>query len=947
MYKVAFKYWLFHKKELFSILFTIAVSMASIMSCTFLIRGMFVKHYETVLDNGGSYDFIFLEVDDTDCKTIRNSGFFEKGGRLKIYGEIEGVSDRAYTAGSVDAQGQELYHHSCQSGRYPENIQEIAATKECLEALGVEPELGAKAHLIINCADGAVYESDFTVSGILCDLVQERYLFECPEIQLPEMFFYNLDASAVNYFITIETVQYTAEDVFSFADENNLQCLYTAHFTGAQSVFLPAGGESTRQNQEFLMQYIQKDFNSAVLVPVLSIIIALLSGISIYAALSSSYRERKKSLDMIRCIGLTKKKMFIQIAMENFLLSGAGILLGYGLGILCYVGILLVQKELFGLRIYPAFKVVDIVSHATANPYTYPLAICMECVICICILLLVHMHAVTDKFVFLPQQENSVCFKICHRRNSFQVHADRVWKKVKRVNSVTTGRRILHKCFAGNISSRVFLSILMICIISVGSFCCLYFAECYQDKVEKMLSDEEMNDADFDYAAYKDFSKSNVLTLGANRHHGGITPEDIKRLEESTGITDMRYAVESKSTKILIKVNGDGISKDRELKKFLKGNEIKASMSYLGELDKKTKEYFGYGGYHLYGIPTVGVSKSQLQSLESHIISGSVNWDALRQGKEVILIQYGESECPYRVGDTIQMTDVVQENEEYEKFDFSGGMLPKNVKPAFTWHSLNEDNQPEGEELDGYVFGKRKDYEVSVGAVMEIEADSADNFYCTASKSGNNAIQFLCSIEAFAAWGLRDRNITKVKVSLDNPSKRKEFSKLWYEILGNSTDMAGTSSIARTEKKKNIFVDYISIIIAIVAVLLLCSVLGCYHLIQRELLYKEETLKKLGELGMSRKRICLHALKENLKYPLVGILLGWLPVAAFDWIGDAIRRSLGSVVSITGRTPWYLIYPYTIQTLNRSTLPVLLTAFVITGVLVAYMVVHTMKKLLK
>ena len=926
MYKVAFKYWLFHGRELFSIILTIAVSMASILACTFLVRGMSVKQYEGLLDAYGSYDYIFLNIDDKDYERIEASNLFEKGGILKIYGEVDSVSEKTYTAGSLDKSGEELYHYSCKEGRYPQDAKEITATKECLEALGIEPVLGAKAHLKINCEAGDTYEDDFIVSGILCEPKQERYIFEYPEIVLPQIFFYDLDAQGIRYFLGLEKIGYVTDDIYLFADENNLACVSVPGYKGVQSMFLPTEGEMTRENQERLMEYIQKDFNSAVLVPVFSIIIALLSGISIYAALSSTFHKRKKSLDMIRCIGLTKRKMLVQIAVETCLLSGMGLLLGYGLGILWYAGTLLVQKELFGLRIYSAFQAPEIICRATLDPYTYPLVICLEGIICICVLLLIHMYATTDKFVFFTRQESPVRCKAKRRKRAGEE------------------KRILHRCFAGSISSRFFLSVLMVCLIGVGSFCCLYFAECYQDEVESVLSDEEVNDADFDYAAYKDFSKSNRVTYYANRHHGGITPENIKRLEESPGITKIRYALESKSTKILLKEG----TEDKELQNFLKESEIKSSEEYLGELTQKTEEYFGYDGYRCYKIPTVGLSRTQLEDLEPFVVSGAINWEELKAGREVILVLYGEEYCPIQVGDRLQMSDVVQESEEYEKFDFSQGAMPETAKPAFTWHYLDENGSPEKEEWDGYAFGKSVDYEVRIGAVMQIDKDSEEGFYCT--ETGiyeNNVMQFISSMEAFAAWGLKDRNITKVELSLDNPAKRQEFSKLWYEILGSSVDMSGTSSIAREEKKKNLFMDYSSIIVAIVVVLLLCSALGCYHLIQRELLYKEETLRKLGELGMTGKSIRIQALKENLKYPLIGVCIGWLPVAVFDWIGDMISRKFEGGISYSGKKPWYAIYPLSNQLLNKSTALVFFLAFAITCLLTAYVVLRTLRGILK
>lgn len=932
MYKIAFRYWLFHKKSFFSIILTIAISMASIMSCAFLVRGMFVKKYVSYMDAWGNYDYIFLDIDDKAYHTIEDSGLFERGGTLRIYGEIDNISEETFCAGYVDESGEGLYHHSCSQGNYPADKKEITATKECLEALGVEPVLGAKAHLKINCVDGSSYEEDFVVTGILCDLNQKRSLFAYPDFKFPEIFFYDLGITSSQYFIGVEKIQQgnddTADAILQFAKEEGLKCEGVHGFTGSQSILLPMEGVINRENIEDTMPSIQKDFNNAVLVPIFSVIIALLSAISIYAALSSTFQERRKSLDLIRCVGLTKKKMLAQIMVETGILSGMGILLGYILGGLWYGLILFIQKNLFHTRIYPAFKVEKIVSYATADPYTYPLAICLGCVMVICVLLLLHMYAITDKFVFTTQPK-------AVGRKHFLRQAD--------TPGVKKGRRILGKCFAVRTNSRIFLSILILCFMTVGSFCCLYFAESYHDEVEGILEEEDINDDDFDYAAYKDFAISTCAVASSNRHHGGITQEDIKSLEESEGITRIRYAIEARSTKILIKEG-----EDKEIQEFLEESNVRASaIKDLGELYKKTDEYLGYDGYCKYNIPTVGVNRSQLQGLQSAIISGSVNKEALQQGREVILVKQKDTDCPYQVGDVIQMTDLVQDNEENEKFNFSGNIIPENATPAFTFHYLDEDGNPEKDEWDGYVFGNRTDYEVRIGAIIEIENDTDAFFYWTDALVGKNKVEFLCAMDAFEAWGLPDRNITKVELSLDKPLKRPKFSKLWYNVLGNSVDMSGISSIARDEKKKTLFIDHISIVIAIVVVLMLCSFLGCFHMIQRELLYKEETFRKLRELGMSKKRICLQVLIEHIKYPLIGVMGGWLPMAVFDWIGHIADKKMGDAVSGLGRVPWYVLYPYRYQLMNNNTAVVLLAGFLITCLLVGYVAVGTLRRILK
>ncbi len=61
-------------------------------------------------------------------------------------------------------------------------------------------------------------------------------------------------------------------------------------------------------------------------------ILVLTACVSVFAALYGSLRSRRGDLAMLRCLGATRWEVFLAILCEGMLLSGVGILVGFGLG---------------------------------------------------------------------------------------------------------------------------------------------------------------------------------------------------------------------------------------------------------------------------------------------------------------------------------------------------------------------------------------------------------------------------------------------------------------------------------------------------------------------------------------------------------------------------------------------------------------------------------------
>ena len=783
MRRISWNYWIHHKRRVFSIIGAIAIAVASIMCCCFLVRGMALSKYENYLNNYGAYNVMIKAVNEQQIEAIEDSSKVSSIGRLVIYGAAEAKNGTGMLAGYMDEKAQMLYHQSCEKGIYPVKENELVATRKTLEAMGIYPEVGETVELTLSGADGTSEQKEYVVSGILKSLQQERYLLDDSEFVFPSIFIGEQSNQQGQTQVFLEEQKGTPlQELADWLQAGKYDYAITYGKLMAQSMVVPNAIEISQESIDAAIPYEQKDFDSAVLIPVFSVLVCAVAFIAVYVAVHTIFQERRQQLTLLRTLGLTKRRMYRMLIAEYGGLSLIGLIVGYMCGLLGYGLLLLIQQNILHQKIYSAYRVEQIVAAGTLSPYVYPIIICIEGIVLIGILSMLHIK---DSSIFEELTDNLKKNQSLRRK-----------KLVPMMSRIIGGERSYRFCYG----------MILVVLMSTAVFGSVYFlARADTETKDVQATIDKMNQSGSDYWADKDFDFSVCGYADLNRHNGGIAMSDISRLEQCKDVKQLQYAVEARSTKIVLdKEDTTGLSE--KLSSLKVGKDEKDEQIQLFE---KSAEILGYEDVNRYNIPTIGVSDSEIEEMQEYILEGSIDTEALRNGTEVLIVcREQNGECPYQPGDVIQMTDTVQTDEVIEEFSFNRGQILDGYEPSFEWSYQNEDGTFEDTKYPGYVFGEKVDYEVTVGGILYISDSNKRTFYQTDSLIGNCKFEFLCNKEAFSKWGLPDRNATKIRIQTEHTGKGQQLERLWYEIIGNSQDMKGESNLQLIEEVQSTKVTY-------------------------------------------------------------------------------------------------------------------------------------------
>ncbi|MFA5675170.1 MAG: FtsX-like permease family protein, partial [Christensenellales bacterium] len=666
----------------------------------------------------------------------------------------------------------------------------------------------------------------------------------------------------------------------------------------------------------------QKDFNAQVLIPVITMLTLIITFLSTYDVVSTSMEERSRQFGLLRCMGMTQKSVFLRLAAEALAFVLASMLIGFIIGVFIYWLIITIQINVFEMRTFYAFNVHKVIDAITLNPYAYPLIAGFVCAFA-AVLMPAFRH------IFLSPLEI-----FSGLRHSKKIKAYRPRQSAMRLLS---GR--LHSKLVQNLTT----VIIVITLMSAGFFGFLYFsaqAESSNSGYQKALKNANLHG--LDYLAAKDFNKASCGAAQLNLHGTGMREKELQKLKNSGYADKIRYAIEAKSTKAVYTESEE----NTKIINAIEGCGLHPWYDFLIDLHNKSLLHQGYAeNERLFNIPTVGISKEGLEELKGFLAKGSINYDALAAGEEVLILEVEGKGItnPYNIGDIITMTDAVIDNIDVENYDFSSGMIPEGLEPHFYYVYTNPDASPElGEdgkpvEISGYAFGKRNDYTVKVGGRLVVTDETLAQFYFSEPLQGDCGFNFLCHKDAFEYWGLPDRNYTKVGAALGNAGNIEAFDRIWFSAMGNSRDMISVSTAdIRISMRDSVYVN-MSTFFAMIVMLVALGLVGIVNTIKLRMRKQAQTFSMLRAIGMRITDIKMLVVRQNLRYPLIGALLCWIPVAVFEavkrYIYDMLESGVysGMIAPVNGKIqfPWYKSFPLHIDLLKQPLVPAFLITFAV------------------
>lgn len=921
---LSLKYWMAHKKRAMSIILSITISMASLVCAAFMARSASVASLEEQLDLSGNYDIVMHGVTTDDAQRICSEFELENSGVLFRSGYTVSASGKEFPCGSLaDDKAVELYHFTPSEGAFPAQENEIAATRSAIEALGCAAQLGEKITVDLYNLEKNKYDSrEFVISGILNDNrgyqlerifnINKDGVFEsvvCPSIFLHKN---AIPESSEAHLMAIMDYGFDSEKLKSFLSENKIPFSNGMRIMSYNQFALTPISDLSETSLDDSLDTAHKDFNAKVVIPVFSFLVSIVSFISIMDVVSISMRERNRQLALLRCIGMSKKEATMRLLLEALVFVATSLIIGFALGAAVYWLIITFQIKVLGLNAYYAFRVSKIISSITLNPYIFPAVVG----------LISSLAAVS-----VPMLKNS-------SHSVLDVFSEASEKRSSFIRMKATGAvRLLSRKLNSGILQRISTSVIVIVVMSTSLFGYAYFSEQARHDTsvyEYQLEEANLNDSD--YLAKRSFVSANCGTCQLNRHISGISHDNLLKLRESDCVKSVKYCIEVPSLKAVYHNNEE----NKEIIDSLSSSDISLSVEAgLSELYAKTLSAQGYNeNERLFNIPCVGTGREIIESLSGYLTEGSINYEALESGKEVLIIETSDTSSPYQVGDIIPLSDVVIDDKTLESFDLSKGVLPEGYDYNINYLYHAQD----GTQTDslGFACGTRNDFAVRIAGRLVLDKDSAE-FFMTKPLSGDCGFNLLIADSAFAALGLPDVNYTKVGVSLAELKASDSFDKVWYGVIAGSNDMEHFSTISTQRQISKAFWANMRIFVSMVVIIGLLGFVGIINTINFRVKKQISSMSVLRAIGARKWQLRSLVIRQNLRYPLIGLAFCWLPVFAFERVKKYIEAGLESGEFVLSTTvsdgkivlPWYWSFPMHCELLEQNCVAVAAVIFIL------------------
>lgn len=874
------KYWRYHKKRALFILFSIFLSVAALVSATLLVKSNRVQQLEADLYSCGNCDFQLYNISEAAEKKLRSDMRFEKFGSVYRCGYAKGSAGTDFEIGYIeDKSSEDMFHLTPLQGRYPEKPGEICIDKVTLNTMGYPAQTGQE--ITLSCMDWEKKELrnvSFTVVGIIEQIVidedgaqymrREYYPIEAGEesIICPFAYIFSEEAREV-YGENFEKILLADVIITDDFDDFDMKKLLVQDYDKEDFLYDP-----TYSNRSYLAHLVlgvldglgyheaenllgtdtvQMDFYSAVLIPVFFVLVVLVTFFSLYNAISMTFSERIRQNGMFRCLGMERFHCQCHLVLEMGVLLIPGILGGYGMGFLIYTIVQQVQKNLFGIQVMGAYDISEYfrpyVEAVTVNPVTFPLL-----AICIALVPAVVIPAIRSGRVSPVAA--------CAVKNCLQ-------KKQKRFQAL------------------LYLNLFVVIMAAVFGYC--YFSADNDRKTynyQKQLSSTGVSQWDYYMEQDKVFT---AMGWGDElRHDTGISAKDLKLIQENSAVDETETVIINLSTKVSVKDSPE----NTDTMNALEGTDITEltfpvySQEERDIYDLRIEREMKHRGYQknekVYQVPSIGVEDKAWGNLEQYVVEGSIHTEKIKEGTEVVLAVTDIENCTYHVGDRLPLNDDLYPDKIDKSEAYRAGGTLDFVEPTY---------KAEGNNWPQYCFAKRKKLEVTVGAVIVVNDEMAQQKYLY-NYSGVFPWNVVVSNETFANWELPDNRYSKLWVSCREGADVTKFERLWYRVLLHGQLMRNYVAQDIRDRITATNRSGMTLFFSMLFMVAIISIIGTINAFSMGIRTEKKRFALLRSMGETKGRLLQKKWKVNFLFLFIGGCLSLIPVYIYDRIARHAQK---------------------------------------------------------
>lgn len=927
---LSWKYWSHHKARVAALLAAIMSGVMAMTAGALFARSASRGTVEQTLDITGNYDIAALAADDSEWEKIVKAEGAAQCETVVCGGTCKTAYSEKLYIGSMDRAAQEIFHYEPErGGRYPKALGEVCGYRSSFQALGIAPVVGTQFEVELFDVDGSpAGNREFTITGVINDQKTSTSCIrsiadmsggtdvDMANIGLPQLFVSNADLTGRCTKIALIRCD---PDIEPYRVGNMLRENGTAVSESGRLIWLTnlAGADVQTENEVYGKAHLAyHDFYSSCIIPVFFAVILLVSFISVYGIMSDAVKDRQRQMGILRSLGMSRRRVAALLCGESFLFAIVGVAAGYMLGILLYVMSLQAADGIRSVHIYSAFGADPIACALSVDPFLWPWLLGMLfCVVVVISPLFCAMRQSPNEMLF-PEKAGDVSGR---RR---RIMPSRLIRKVVRLGA--SGSAGIHALIFATGWVFVFGAVFMIGNADYRN------SLTYQNE-------GDADDVETDYIAHRDMYSAMCGNLNYNRHGEGISKEDMDALWQSMDTASVRGIIGLPGLKLLY-------PQDAPLSEYedaMEPLDTDRNIDDRKELLLKSKEVYGYAqGDRLYQVPAAAVQSGWLSEFAPYVVEGALDAKGLADGSKVVVIEYPdmEMENPFGAGDRMTLTQVVIEDPQVEKFDFSKGETPPGYGPSFYFTDENGTVGP------GYAFGSKVVFEAEVCAVLRIDDAAIQRMLYAVSGAYEGTVvgqtlpgyQILCDSSALEAWQLPDRRFTDVYVDLAKDADIDRFESLWYAVIGRSGNVQSVSNADIRARVRTTTAENLFLFVVMAALVLLAGCIGMANAYQFSVRRNRHNLQILRAVGMSRRAVVFAHVREMFLWPLIAVLSAAIPIGVFD----IVRRyayyyafELGhnsSTLAENGKwvSCWQVRFPWFIEVWRQPVWIVMLVGFV-------------------
>lgn len=934
--KLSFQYWKKHKKRMLTLATVTMMGAVALCLVTLFIRSEKSMVLNQRLDSLGNYDAVFIGLEQADIYKISEHENVSGHGYYRELGYAGNGEEPKYKVISFpDGQSVDMYHMSCSEGVYPASDNEVAMDINTAKELGVVPKPGQKVSLqLFDMDKNEITTEEYVISGVFEASAPDVYRgfyryptsieeYDVPVICLSDKKSELFKSSIVTVFIQTDRDVYALADDIAKLEFSRLEgwdvspgrTFAYSYVTGIADHITDEYGELTMDS---LMTAIKegnvwKDFYSSVVVPLFGFLTCIIIIVSVFGLVRSLLLDRSEEIAILRSIGMEKGQVFVYLSSELLVLitffTGIGILLGSSIHYLLIMG----MNALYDINIPFGIQASDYVASVTVSPWLYTI-------------LVMEISSITAIFFPLWKMVRMTPVAVLEKRFALRKRKE---KKHFSNFSKCSWEKLLgeHIHFYDRLVFIIITVVMCACFLGYNYFRALSEL----NSTEYAFALEESGLKKWDYAASKSTLSDPYSFMVENHHDFGIDAKAYRNFTEQSSIDKSFARMVNKSTRLSYASKESSRLPDfLDMRCFSASEDTFENAEY--EAENAMIEEIGYpSDEKVYTLPSVGVERQELETLSPYVKEGTINAEKIQNGEEAVLVIPSVMERyvtdAFHVGDVLPLSDIALTKEE-ETYIF-GEIVPADYKsPAYEKNVIEPETGVEVT-MTSYAFGKRKNIETKVGAIVVLDKEKLLERYTVpydeifygqtpdieTDKEASNfyTLSLVCLPQTFDSWRLPDKLFTEIKFSLREGADMAEANKGWYQIISRSKGVTFQSSYEIKKKiqtdTRNTMLIYYMVLFVLIIMGIFCVGIKFYSNIK----LKSQTIARLRALGMPMSWIEKMIIRQNVLYPFLGAFISVIPVSLCQMFFVYIREHVDSGAwngPTDGSVPWYHYIPF-------------------------------------